>query len=236
MSFRTSLCVLALAALAGACATPEQRGGAGEPAAEAPRPAVGARWTYRGQEGFRVPVVWEETHEVTAVDASGISVRVTLKGPSVDIVRQERWQAPGLVQTGALMDIETRRFAMPLLRYRFPLSPGETWNQWVDNFNETNHRAGQINRYVRVGNWEKVSTPAGMFDAIRMRVFMRLDDDEFWRYPTTCNYLVWYAPAVGATVREEKEAEYWERGGGTKDGVGAIRAQHTLLELVSYNK
>jgi hypothetical protein len=236
MSFRTSLCVLALAALAGACATPEQRGGAAEPAAEAPKPVVGTRWTYRGREGFRVPVVWEETHEVTSVDGSGISVRVTLKGPSVDVVRQERWQAPGLVQMGALMDIETRRFAMPLLRYRFPLSPGETWNQWVDNFNETSHRAGQINRYVRVGNWEKVSTPAGVFDAIRMRVFMRLDDDEFWRYPTTCNYLVWYAPAVGATVREEKEAEYLERGGGMRDGVGAIRAQHTLLELVSYDK
>jgi len=44
---------------------------------------------------------------------------------------------------------------------------------------------------------------------------------------------VWYAPAVGASVREEKDAEYLERGD-EMDGSGTIRAQHTLLELVSY--
>ena len=229
-------CLVALlfASLVGAGAAPDQRGDLSGPVATAPTPAVGARWTYRGREGFRWPVVWEETHEITSVAAGGVSVRVTLKGPTLDLERQELWSAPGVVRTGALMDIETRRFATPLVRYRFPLAPGETWSQWVDNFNETSKRNGQINRYVRVGEWEKVSTPAGVFDAIRMRVLMRLDDEEFWRYPTTCNYVIWYAPAVGAPVREEKEAEYLERGD-PKDGQGAIRAQHTLLELVSYS-
>lgn len=225
--------MVAVALFLAGCATSDQRGDSSGPVAEAPSPKVGARWTYRGREGFRSPVLWEETHEVTEAGAQGVSVRVTLKGPSVDVERRERWAAPGLLQVGALMDIETRRFATPLIRYRFPLTPGETWNQWVDNFNETSNRAGQINRYVRVGGWEKVSTPAGVFDAIRMRVLMRLDDEEFWRYPTTCNYLIWYAPAVGAPVREEKEAEYFERGD-LRDGQGTIRAQHTLLELVSY--
>jgi hypothetical protein len=187
-----------------ACATTDEKGDTSGAVAAAPNPAVGARWTYRGREGFRWPVVWEETHEVTAAGADGLTVRVTLKGPTIDIVRQETLVAPGMVSMGALMDVETRRFAMPLERYRFPLAPGETWNQWVTNFNESLKREGRINRYVRVGGWEKVSTPAGEFDAIRMRVFMRLDDEEFWRYPTTCNYLIWYAPAVGAPVREDK--------------------------------
>jgi hypothetical protein len=178
-------------------------------------------------------VVWEETHEVTSAGAGGLTVRVTLKGPTIDIVRQETIVAPGMVTQGALMDIETRRFATPLERYRFPLAPGATWNQWVENYNEASNREGKINRYTRVGGWEKVSTPAGEFDAIRLRVLMRLDDEEFWRYPTTCNYLIWYAPAVGAPVREEKEAEYRERGD-EMDGQGAVRAQHTVLELVSY--
>jgi hypothetical protein len=215
------------------CTTTDQRGDVGGAVAAAPTPAVGARWTYRGREGFRSPLIWEETHEVTAAGAAGVTVRVTAKGGWLDIQRQETFTAPGMMQTGALMDIETRRFAMPLERYRFPLAPGETWNQWVDNYNETTKRQGQINRYVRVGGWEKISTPAGEFDAIRMRVLMRLDDDEFWRYPTTCNYVIWYAPAVGAAVREEKEAEYLERGDAL-DGIGTIRAQHTVLELVSY--
>jgi hypothetical protein len=229
------LAALPLALIASGCATTDRPGDTAGPVATAPMPTVGARWSYRGREGFRSPLVWEETHEVTRVDEQGITVRVTLKGPYVDVERQEIWAAPGLVRTGALMDIETRRFAQPLVRFRFPLAPGQTWNQWVENYNQTTNRTGQINRYVRVGNWEKVSTPAGEFDAIRMRVLMRLDDDEFWRYPTTCNYVIWYAPAVGAPVREEKDAEYLERGD-QMDGGTAIRAQHTLLELTSYTR
>ena len=32
------------------------------------------------RDGFRVPVTWVETHEVTAMDAQGIDVRVTCVG------------------------------------------------------------------------------------------------------------------------------------------------------------
>ena len=223
----------ALAILAAGCAALDSPGDLGGRVADAPAFHVGERWTYRGREGFRSPEVWQETHEVIAAGPDGITVRVTLEGPTVKGQRDEILAAPGLVRQGALMDIETRRFATPLERYRFPLATGATWNQWVTNYNETTRREGQINRYVRVGGWKKVTTPAGVFDAIPMRVMMRLDDEEFWRYPTTCNYVIWYAPAVGAPVREEKDAEYYEKGE-EFDGTGAIRAQHTLLELVSY--
>jgi len=230
-----SAALVVLVVLTAGCVGVDMQGDTSGHVAEAPRYSVGERWTYRGREGFRLPVIWEETHDVTGIGPEGIAIRVTLKGPSWLIPeRHELLVAPGVVRTGALMDIETRRFTTPLLRYRFPLAPGETWNQWIDNFNETTNKAGQINHYVRVGGWEKVTTPAGVFDAIRLRVLMRLDDEEFWRYATTCNYLIWYAPAVGAAVREEKEAEYYERGD-SRDGVGAIRAQHTVLELTSFS-
>jgi hypothetical protein len=121
-------------------------------------------------------------------------VRVTQSGDRVDNVRTELWAAPGLVAVGALYDHETRRFATPLQRYNFPLKPGESWNQWVDNVNESAQSQGAINRYVVVDGWERVATPAGSFNAIRLRVLMRLDDGEFWRGPTTCSDVVWYAP------------------------------------------
>jgi hypothetical protein len=227
-----ALFLVALVALVTGCATIDQPGDTSGRVAAAPTFSVGMRWTYRGREGFRAPVVWEETHEVTAIGADGIHVRVTYGG-QVHGEREEILTAPGVVRIGALMDVETRRFATPLERFRFPLAPGETWNQWVRNYNDMLRREGQINRYVQVAGWERVATPAGTFDAIRMRVLMRLDDEEFWRYPTTCNYVVWWAPAVGAPVREEKEAEYREKGE-ELDGGGSIRAQHTLLELTSF--
>ena len=172
------------------------------------------------------------------VAPGAITVRVTESGPNARAPRTEVWSAPGKLQTGPVFDEETRRFAPPVTIYDFPMAPGQRWNQWVDNQWDDRAaggapRTGQINRYVTVGDWKKVPTPAGTFDALALRVLMRLDDEEFWRHPTMCNYLVWYAPAVGATVREEKDAEYWEKGD-RMDGMGAVRAQHTLIELVSF--
>lgn len=206
---------------------------AGHAAVEAPHLTVGMRWVYRARDGFRVPVVWTETREIVAHDARGYTVRITQRGPSVDGTRTETWSAPGIVRVGALFNDETRRFKTPLERYRFPLVPGASWNQWIDNYNETTKKAGQINQYVRVVGWDHITTPAGTYDAIRLRVLMRLDDEEFWREPTTCNDLIWYAPAAGAPVREEKNCEYRERGD-HRDGIDVIPTQHALLELESY--
>jgi hypothetical protein len=224
------LCIAVVGTLSG-CAGLESAGSG--PAAEAPAYRVGDRWTYRAQDGFLTPERWEETHAISAIGADGIGVRITQKGPSIDVARAEQWSAPGLVQIGAVYDNETRRFVAPLHRYRFPLAAGETWSQFVDNYNEATKAAGQINRYVRVRGWEKVTTPAGTFDALAMHIVMHLDDEEFWRYATQCNYTVWYAPAVRGVVREEKRAQYLERGG--RFDMGAqIRTQNAVVELLSF--
>jgi hypothetical protein len=221
----------AIAALSGCAGVP---GGAGSgPPAEAPAYRVGDRWVYHGDDGFRVKTEWDETHEVIAIGPEGITVRITLKGPTTDVARTELWSAPGQVKVGAVYDNTTRRFAVPLERYDFPLAAGKVWNQWVGNYNEATRETGEINRWVRVGSWEKVATPAGTFDAISMQVVMRLDDETFWRWATTCNYVVWYAPAAHAVVREERRAQYAERDGGL-DGGALMRTQYGSLQLVSF--
>jgi len=219
------------AALVGGCAG----FGAGQPGPPAPAPTLhaGDRWVYRGREGFREPVLWEETHTVTAAQPDATTIRVDYSG-QVHGSRTEQWGRSGELLVGALMDIETRRFDTPVREYAFPLTPGASWNQWVENLNETTGKRGQINRYARVEGWEKVSTPAGSFDAIRMRVFMQLDDEEFWRQATHCDYLVWYAPAVGAPVREQKNSYYFEKGD-LRD-TAYVRSQYTTIELVSFTR
>lgn len=230
-ALRTGLAVAALASLAGCAGVGSQGSG---PAAEAPAYRVGDRWVYHVEDGYRQKTVWEETHEVIAMAADGLTVRIAQKGPATDVTRTEIWSAPGQVKVGAVYDSETRRFANPLQRYDFPLADGKVWNQRVDNYNEAAKTAGNINRYVRVGGWDKVATAAGTFDAISMQVIMHLDDDQFWRTATSCNYLVWYAPAVRGIVREDKNAGYLEKGGDDRSGGGYIRTQHTTVELVSF--
>jgi hypothetical protein len=226
-----TLIVGVLAALAGCAGVISQDSG---PAAPAPEFHVGDRWVYHGDDGFfRTKAVWDETHEVLAIGADGITVRITQKGPSIDVRRTELWSLPGQVKIGAVYNNETRRFVTPLQRYDFPLADGKMWSQFVDNYNETTKADGQINHYVRVRGWDKVTTAAGTFDALAMHVMMRLDDDEFWRTATECNYLVWYAPAVRGVVREELEAQYLEKSS-QDDGRSPIRTQHGVLELVSF--
>ena len=116
----------------------------------------------------------------------------------------------------------------------FPAGAGERWSQQVRDPDEPPGPYGPIDRYAVVGGYETIDTPAGTFDAIRLRVFMRLDDETFWRHSTECNYLVWYAPAIGASVRELRDAEYQEKGSGRFDGLSRIRSQHAQVDLVSF--
>jgi hypothetical protein len=211
-------------------------GGAPGPAAQAPTYRVGDRWVYRWQDGFRAPMVWDETQEVTAVGPQGIAVRVIAKGATVDVERIEEWTAPGVVQVGAAFALETKRFEPPLVRYQYPLVSGERWSQKVRDPNEPAGPYGPIDRYTVVGGYDRVTTPAGAFDAIRLRVIMRLDDEQFWRYATECTYLVWYAPEIGASVREFREADYQEKGSSRFGAFSRIRSQSAQVELVSFTR
>ena len=225
---RRSFLLGAAAVLAG-CAGPELAPRAGAPAV-APRYRVGDRWIYHAQDGFRLPVVWEETQEVIAVGASGVRVRFTQKGSTVDSVREELWRQPGLVAIGAIYDNETRRFDGTLRRCAFPLEPGSSWNQRIANYNDDAKREGEISFTTRVGGWTSVSTPAGTFEAIQLRTIARLDDDDFWRNASECNYVSWYAPAARNFVRDLRDAQYVEKSG---PSAAVIRSQHAVRELVA---
>jgi hypothetical protein len=173
----------------------------------------------------------QETMEVTAIAAGGIVASVASRGGGVDATRTERWSAPGLVVQGMMMDVETRRFAQPLERFRFPLSSGQSWNQWVDQVNETARTEGKVNRHVSVRQMEQVTVRAGTFDAVRMVVIMRLDDETPFRWATECNHTVWYAPAVRGVVREDRRAEFREKG----SPFDSPRiSQNEIVELVAF--
>ncbi len=221
------------ALMVGGCVSLDVGGEPGPPA-PAPEYRVGDRWVYHVVDGYRTPVVWDETHEVVSIEPGLITVKVLAKGPTVDIERIEKWTAPVIVLEGAVYENETRRFDPPLIRFQFPLTRGDRWNQRMRDLDLPPGPYGPISRFVTVGGWETVNTPAGTFDAIRMRVIMQLDDETFWRFPTQCNYLIWYAPAVGASVREQKRSEWRDKGG--QDAVAFHPGQNANIELVSYTR
>jgi hypothetical protein len=217
------------AAWLAACAgTPGARDG---PPLDAPALGVGDRWAYRGRDGFRDPIEWNETREVVAVAPGAIDIRIRRSGPRVDTDRVERWSTPGDLVRGSVLEAEVRTFDPPLPRWRYPLARGQRWSLWANNVHPDG-ASGRINYAAVVGGWDTITTPAGAFDAIGVRVFLILDDEQFWRTATEANHLLWVAPRVGNTVLEERQAQYFEKG----DPLSriAIRSQFARIELVSY--
>ena len=218
--------------VAGCAGTP--MGGTAGPPVPAPDLRVGDRWTYHISDGFRMPVVWDEIHELIAAGPGGYTLRVTGKGPTTEFTRTEQWSAPGVILSGPVMDRETRPFSPPMERYRFPLTGGESWSQMFAIAPDKTANNGRLTRHVRVGGFSNITTPAGTFNAIGLRIIMQVDDEEFWRTQTECNYVVWYAPEVGAMVHEEKQASYREKGG--MDMTSQIRSQYAFLDLTSFTR
>jgi hypothetical protein len=227
--------VLGLAALTAGCSGgPLNVVGTEGPPAPAPDLRVGDRWSYRIVDGFRNAAMWDETWEIVAVQGGGATVHVTGKGaPQIAIDRTETWIAPGVLAHGTVMNFESRRFDTPFIRMKFPLTPGTTWQQRVDNFNEATQRAGQVSVFARVGGWKSITVPAGTFDAIFVNMLLTLDDEEFWRGPTQSNYGFWYAPATGSTISEERRASYLERSG--RDSA-SVTVQDARIALTSYSR
>ena len=207
--------------------------GAPGPAVEAPTLRVGDRWVYHAVDGYRQKIVWDETHEVTAIGADGITVNVTVAGSTMNFARTEVWSAPGVVRSGAIYEVETDRFDPALIRYRYPMTTGATWSQSVRDLNKPPTPYGPIRVHVTVGGYETVSTPAGTFDAIKLRYLIQLDDETFWRYPTQCDYVVWYAPSVGAAVREQKRSYYIEK---SVESAPEVPGQNAVYELTSFTR
>ncbi|MFO1313382.1 MAG: hypothetical protein U1F41_15105 [Burkholderiales bacterium] len=226
---RREFLLAAPALLAGGCVSV---GGAAGPPAPAPALRVGDRWVYNCADGFRVKVEWVETHEVIGINANGIAVRVTLVGPTMNYNRVEQWQAPGVIVVGSIYDDAfNREFRAPLVRYQFPLTPNTEWRQSIQYPDPANQLVSNVQRYVKVGGYETVVTPAGTFNAVTMRTIMSVDNNNPFYWPTQCDYVTWWAPEVGAKVKETKYATYRERG---DEQAIQIRAQNTLIELVSF--
>ncbi|MDR0246909.1 MAG: hypothetical protein LBI16_00700 [Burkholderiales bacterium] len=208
----------------------------GDPAkqAEAPDYRVGDRWVYHVEEGYRLPLVGDETWEIVQIGAEGITVQVTRKGERIDEMRTELWPQPGLVSQGALMNVETRQFNTPYQRYRFPMRVGDSWSQRLDTVDAKERQGQQPSLITRAVGWEKIKTPVGEVDALKLIQNITFDDQDPWRWASHGNYELWYAPEVNNIVYAKKSARYFERG--DRHPTEERSAQLETIELRSYTR
>jgi hypothetical protein len=182
--------------------------------AAAPMMQVGDRWVYNVKSGIGLTsTTYQETREVTAVGGDGFKIKVTGKtADGADFSRIEDYVAPFSLRSGTLCLNEPRRYPTPLQRVAFPIAPGQRSSKWVNVVSDPGGNKGQINYSFHTRNWDKLTTPAGAFDAIRVDLLITLDDSGPFRNATNCNFTYWYSPAVRGTVRERRSAQYTEIG------------------------
>lgn len=87
---------------------------------------------------------------------------------------------------------------------QFPLEPGKQWPgtaQWDSGSGILKHELRS-----QVTGWERVTVPAGSFDALRITVRGHISESasiNYYSQSGSISNVIWYAPAVGRMVKKE---------------------------------
>jgi hypothetical protein len=87
---------------------------------------------------------------------------------------------------------------------QFPLERGKQWSgtvQWESGSGVLRHQLT-----MQVAGWERVTVPAGSFDAVRITVRGYISETRTRNYYAqngSVSNVLWYAPAAGQVVKKE---------------------------------
>jgi hypothetical protein len=148
---------------------------------------------------YRVGDTWEyRNYRISSGVLNRTWVATVLEVRS-DSIRRRRTDSTGEPPEDAIITISER--------YNFPLFVGKKWRQPIVKDGKT---IGE-SRYV-VRSWEKISTPAGTFDTLRI-------EDSYTRPEGSYRTIIWYAPAA----RELARFYYLDKQGKPDEGTELIR-------------
>lgn len=229
--------LFAVLLLAG-CATPlPQLPPSGIPASiTAPQQIrVGDSWTYQLHDGYTQISKGTYRYFVTAIEPQRIIVQVTHDGePAGTQIFTRDWNWLEKPMT----NLQNFRYSPPYPALPFPLAAGKTWRAYI---NATDPATGRTNR-VRIDGdvlgWERVTVPAGEFDALKIRRLVYAGNGDYDREEEDIREIDWYAPQLGQIVKLVRSSEYIDkRQTCDKGGCSRIvKDDWNVFELVSYTR
>jgi hypothetical protein len=198
---------IALALLAGGCATGNPVGPGGITSVNAPPvPRMGESWAYRVSSGYSKETFGEEQHRVVETAADRVVVEATGFRPG-------RWTITPDLQwlTHPLADDRVETFSPAYPALVFPLAAGQKWDLKV-NGQENGPEAGtrrNVTPFDRltvqgwVLGWDRIKVPAGEFDVIKIRRVTWGGNFTYDYGQTEMREDLWYAPSLGRVVRHD---------------------------------
>lgn len=193
------LAALAAAVLVAGCAPPYPPAVAPVASVAAPQLEDGERWVYEQinpYNGLRVRALTDTVEKGPHGDR--IVRRSDRPGDPLEVkFLSQPWSLAAETSGAALQEYDP-----PLTLIPFPIAPGTHWMETLRSVD----RHGEVRwqqTWGRALDWERVTTPAGEFVALRIERNRNLGDrDVFWN-DTYTHETLWYAPAVKRWVRRE---------------------------------
>ena len=203
------------------------------PAAGAP--ATGDAYVYQLVNAYNKEVLGKVHYQVGRADAKQISVSVNPDKADAGAARTEIYTPEGnslqnlLESHGIPLEY---RFSAAYPAYVFPLDPGKTWSVRVNAEVPTYGQRRSVRVDGKVLGTERIRVPAGEFDTVKVRRFVYPGDAYFPYSETHITEIDWYAPALGRTVRTERNSGWINTSECGQDGGCDFRGSWTVLELL----
>jgi hypothetical protein len=178
---------------------------------------VGDRWSWQHTNGLANERDFTQIEDVIQVSDHEIRTRVRVKGKSGNGIATYtlEWNP---------LDVCSSQYTPYLKELAFPLEVGKKWDGTADKMLFSNGKHGKFLLKGEVVAFEKVTVPAGTFDAYKINVILdATGTDEDANIGNTVESY-WYAPSVKRYVKLEN----------TFRRDGRVRSQD-IYELLEYS-
>jgi hypothetical protein len=197
----------ALSVLGSGCTTPNAiPAPAGLEPLPVPTLRIGDRWRYVLINRYNNIPIGEVSVQVTAVTPL---IRLAIDRGADQPVIEEIYTDPWSVLLETVYSGEPIRFNAPM-----PVVPqgARTGLNLRSNTRYTTTPSSSSeyawNQRLSVEGWERVTVPAGSFDALRIARLISFEHPDVFRYSPERTDIAWYAPQVGRWVKREWTGSY----------------------------
>jgi hypothetical protein len=164
--------------------------------ADKPDVHVGDRWSWQHINGLANEKDFTQIESIVEVSDNEIRTQLRVKGKyGSGIATYTREWNP--------IDVVTAQYTPNLKEYAFPFETGKKWDSSADKMLFSNGKHGKFFLKGEVVAFEKVTVPAGTFDAYKINVVLDASgtDEDAQIGNTVETY--WYAPSVKRYVKLE---------------------------------
>ena len=177
---------------------------------------VGDIWKYRHIDGFTNETVWEYSQRVVIVNDHEIVTRLKHPNEKLTSLRYFTREWNGV-------DVEETKYDPFYPEYKFPMSIGANWKLSCSS-SDIHGIAYSLFFNGKIVTLEKVTVPAGTFDAYRIENDIETRGAGINTLVIKSHIITWYSPEVQKFIRRES----------TTSSDGKVR-KNSIDELVEYS-